>query len=158
MLDRNLITTIPDNTATTITYDISAANGTNQLRTTVLDADGNQKQTFRDVRELIKQVNEYNGPTTLIKTTYSYDPVKQIIGVTDTKGNQTTVTYDLLGRRTVINNPDTGKTTMTYDTASNVTTQGDGGPGVFGQVHFVQLRREQPAHDHHPIPSSPATT
>jgi|GEM_PF-441336 len=120
VLDRNLVTTIPDNTFTTIAYTVSTDNGPNQLKTDVLDADSNKKDTFRDARELITQVNEYNGPTTVIKTTYAYDPVKQITNVIDTKGNQTTVAYDLLGRRTSITNPDTGMTQMTYDLASNV--------------------------------------
>src|SRR5581483_2646219 len=77
ILDRNLTTVTPDNFGTTIVYDISMDNVlSGQLRTTVTDANSNLKKTYKDIRELITQVREYNGPSTIITTNYTYDPVK----------------------------------------------------------------------------------
>lgn len=50
----------------------------------------------------------------------TYDPLKQIVEVSDAKGNLTHPEYDNLGRRTSLDNPDTGKTVTVYDPASNV--------------------------------------
>src|SRR5581483_3077357 len=122
ILDRNLTTVTPDNFGTTIVYDISMDNVlSGQLRTTVTDANSNLKKTYKDIRELITQVGEYNGPSTIITTNYTYDPVKEITQVKDVNGNVTAVTYDNLGRRTSLNNPDTGLTQMFFDLAGNMT-------------------------------------
>jgi YD repeat-containing protein len=129
VLDRNLRTTIPDNTFTTIAYGFGPdRSGAPQFETVVTDANKNAglpgavKRTYRNVRELITSVKELNnaGAQTLW-TSYVYDALKQITQVVDDKQNTTTVTYDNFGRRTVINNPDTGRTETRYDLASNVT-------------------------------------
>lgn len=86
---------------------------------TVTDANGKTKESYRDVRELITSVKETNNKVD-IWTSYTYDPLKQITEVSDAKGNLTKATYDNLGRRTSLANPDTGKTVTVYDTASNV--------------------------------------
>ena len=120
VLDRNTKTTIPDGAFTTIAYGFGADRlGLTQFETTVTDANGKQKQTHRDVRELITSVKEFNQGS-ILWTSYSYDPLKQFVKVVDDKNNITTVAYDNLGRRTVIDNPDTGKTETQYDLASNV--------------------------------------
>jgi len=73
--------------------------------TRVTDAENNKKETFRDVRELITTVKEYNAVKgEVITTRYEYDPLKQIVKVIDNKNNITKVEYDNLGRRTVIDN------------------------------------------------------
>ncbi len=122
ILDRVTKVTIPDNTATTTSYDFGAdRSGQTQFRTTVTDARGVRKEMFRDVRALITTVNEFNnGGTTVFHTSYAYDPLRQITGVTDDQGNTSSVAYDLFGRRTAINNPDTGLTAFTYDRADNL--------------------------------------
>ena len=120
VLDRNLVTTIPDGTSTSIAYGFGAdRSGAAQFETTVTDANTKSKETYRDARELITSVKEFNQGSTLW-TSYAYDPLKQIVQVIDDKNNTTTVTYDHLGRRTSIDNPDTGKTETVYDLASNV--------------------------------------
>lgn len=123
ILDRNTKTTIPDNTSTSIAYGFGPdRNGQTQFETIVTDANGIQKRNYRDVRELITSVKEFNkGGTEILWTSYVYDPLKQITQVADDHNNLTTIQYDNFGRRTVIDNPDTGKTETVYDLASNVT-------------------------------------
>jgi YD repeat-containing protein len=125
ILDRVTRVTIPDTTTTTTAYDFGAdRSGQTRFRTTVTDANGVQKQMFRDVRSQITSVNEFNnGGAAVFHTSYAYDPVRQITGVTDDQGNVTSVAYDLFGRRTQINNPDTGPTSFTYDLADNLITK-----------------------------------
>jgi len=121
VLDRNTRTTIPDGNSTTLLYDFGADRaGISQFQTTVTDANGKVKRTYRDVRELITSVKESNQGAT-IWTSYAYDALKQITQVVDNLSNTTIVSYDNFGRRTVINNPDTGRTETQYDLASNVT-------------------------------------
>jgi YD repeat-containing protein len=80
-----------------------------------------RKEQYRDARAQIVTVNEFNnGGATVFHTSYAYDPVRQITGVTDDQGNVTSVTYDLFARRTEINSPDAGRTTFTYDLADNL--------------------------------------
>lgn len=125
VLDRAMTVTRPDNHTTTVNYSVSAATaGYNEYHETVTDVNGNKKETFKDAKELIREVIEYpvaGSTSSPIVTTYNYDPVKQIISVTDAKNNTTKAVYDYLGRRTEIDSPDAGKTILTYDTASNVT-------------------------------------
>src|SRR5262249_1718448 len=90
----------------------------------VTDANGVRSEKYHDVRAQITTVNEFNnGGATVFHTSYAYDPVRQITGVTDDQGNVTSVTYDLFGRRTAIANPDAGRTTFTYDLADNLTAK-----------------------------------
>ena len=137
-LDRKESTTIPDGTTTSVVYKIAKGpNSYNRLLTKVTDACSNEKETYREVRELITAVKEYtdNTPSTgndgkcdkssrgsnILTTTYVYDSLKQITGVTDTQDNYTKIEYDNLGRRTSIDNPDTGKVVTEYDLAGNIT-------------------------------------
>jgi len=122
VLDRNRTTTIPDNTSTSIAYGFGVdRNNVSQFMTMVTDANTLQKQTYRDVRDVITSVKELNkGGAEVIWTSYQYDPLKQIVEVKDDKGNLTSVKYDNFGRRTSIENKDTGLVTTIYDEASNV--------------------------------------
>jgi YD repeat-containing protein len=77
------------------------------------------RHTERDVRELIRRVEEAVGEPEGVHTDYRYDALRQITAVVDTNGNTTGVEYDLLGRRTAIDNPDAGRTETVYDPAGN---------------------------------------
>jgi len=125
ILGRVLSTTIPDNTSITMTYGFGEdRNIKTQFKTTVTDANGVKKQSYRDVRNVITAVKEFNkSGTEVIWTSYEYDPLKQITSVTDDLNHLTTVSYDNFGRRTQINNPDTGWLETVYDLASNVTAK-----------------------------------
>jgi RHS repeat-associated protein len=118
VLDRTVQTILPDTTTTKMEYGIGSDGSGTRFTTLVTDANGKQKESYRDVRELITSVKEYNKGAA-ITTRYAYDPLKQITQVVDAKGNTTQVAYDNLGRRTSIANPDTGKTETVYDLASN---------------------------------------
>src|SRR5262249_45083317 len=112
ILDRVTKVTLPDATTTTTAYDFGAdRSGQIELRTTVVDANGVRRVMFRNVRSLITTVNEFNnGGAVVFHTSYAYDPLKQITGITDDQGNVTSVAYDLFGRRSAINSPDAGLT------------------------------------------------
>lgn len=142
-LDRNVSTILPDDTETTIAYDINQWSGGslgNYFITTVTDANLKQKTTYRDVRELIHGVVEEGG----LATTYKYDALKQITDVYDTENNHTHVEYDNLGRREKIDNPDTGLTQYKYDLASNliekITANRDGKVGIKYVYDFTRLK------------------
>jgi RHS repeat-associated protein len=122
VLDRVTEVTIPDTTRTRISYDFGPdRTGRTQFRTTVIDPRNVRKEMFRDVRELITTVNEFNnGGAQVLRTSYAYDPLRQIVSVTDDRNNLTRIDYDLFGRRTAIDNPDTGRTAFVYDLADNL--------------------------------------
>ena len=121
VIDRVLATTIPDNTTTSHQYTLAADRSTvKRLKTRTTDAESNVKETYRDIRDQIRSIREFNGAQQ-IWTEYAYDPIQQLTTVKDDQNNLTKVTYDLLGRRTIIDNPDAGKTKMVYDPASNLT-------------------------------------
>ena len=123
VLDRNTQTTIPDGTSTSTTYGFGTDRaGANQFQTTVQDANTNRTNTFKDVRGLVTSVEEFHNSQP-VWTSYAYDPMKELLQVTDANNNVTHVTYDNLGRTTSQNNPDTGRTDMTYDLAGNLTTK-----------------------------------
>jgi YD repeat-containing protein len=125
ILDRVTQITIPDGTTIITAYDFGAdRSGQTRFRTTVIDPNGVRKEMFRDVRSLVTTVNEFNnGGTAVFRTSYAYDPVRQITSVTDDQGNVTSVAYDLFGRQAAINSPDAGLTTSTYDLANNLTAK-----------------------------------
>jgi RHS repeat-associated protein len=124
VLDRNTSTTIPDNTSTLTEYGFGYdREGQTQFLTIVTDANSNSKETYRDVRDLITTVQQFNngdsGRETIL-TSYEYDPMKQIVRVMDDHRNQTTASYDHFGRRIQFNSPDMGLIKTDYDLASNV--------------------------------------
>ncbi|HEX6287738.1 MAG TPA: SpvB/TcaC N-terminal domain-containing protein [Herpetosiphonaceae bacterium] len=125
VLDRTTRTVLPDNTATTMVYGFGSDRlGATQFVTTVTDANGIEKKTYQNVRELTTSVQEFNtledGTAQVIWTSYGYDPLDQIVRVEDDRHNITRVAYDNLGRRTAIDSPDAGKTELVYDLASNL--------------------------------------
>ncbi|OQW91035.1 MAG: hypothetical protein BWK78_05665, partial [Thiotrichaceae bacterium IS1] len=122
VLDRQLRTTLPDNTVTTTSYGFGAdRNGQVQFLMRATDANGKTKESYTDVNESVTAVKEFNnGGQQVIWTSYEYDALNQIVKVLDDHQNLTEVRYDNLGRRTHLNNPDTGLTETVYDLASNM--------------------------------------
>jgi RHS repeat-associated protein len=120
VLDRVTRTVLPDSTFVTLRYGFGAdRRGLPQFQTVATDANGKQKVSYRDVQEQITAVQEFNQGQT-IWTSYAYDPLKQIVDVTDDRNHRTQAQYDNLGRRIALNNPDTGLTTSEYDLAGNL--------------------------------------
>jgi RHS repeat-associated protein len=123
-LDRVKHVTYPDGTSTTHGFDSGLdRSGATQFQEIVTDANGHEKTYYRNVREQLVSLKEFHTPTggtqQTIWTSYAYDPLGELVTVTDDKNNITRQSFDNLGRRTVIDNPDTGRTTTSYDLASN---------------------------------------
>jgi RHS repeat-associated protein len=119
VMDRPTTITLPDNTVTSASYGFGPdRSGTTQFQRAVTDANGNQKRTFRNVRQLVTGLQEFhNGQP--IWTSYAYDALNQIVGVRDDHNNESVTSYDNLGRRTAVQAPDTGRTEYQYDLAGN---------------------------------------
>lgn len=118
-LDRATSVTLPDGTVTSMTYTLAEDGGRRRLSTLIRDANGNERQTLRDVRGLVTAVHEQGGSP--IVTRYAHDPLQRLTHITDDAGNVTTIEYDRLGRRTAIDNPDTGRIKLEWDLAGNLT-------------------------------------
>lgn len=119
VLDRETSVTRPDGTVTRTAYGFGPdRSGTTQFMTTATDANGHRKVTFRDIRDrLTSQEAFHNGVP--VWTSYSYDPMNELVQITDDHGNVTTQTYDNLGRGTSIANPDSGRIQVIYDLAGD---------------------------------------
>ncbi|MFC4122900.1 SpvB/TcaC N-terminal domain-containing protein [Nonomuraea zeae] len=117
VLNRTTSTTLPDQTRITNSYGFAPDRaGVPRFESVTTDAKGNARATYADVRNLATSVQEQGG----IWTVYAYDPLGQLVRVTDAKNNSTLATYDLLGRRTSATIPDGGTTRWAYDLAGNV--------------------------------------
>ncbi|MCY9877328.1 SpvB/TcaC N-terminal domain-containing protein [Vibrio natriegens] len=123
VLNRVLVTTLPDGNTLTNVYGFgSDRSGSIQFEHQSIDANGNESETYKDVRGLITTVVQHNqiGGHANIFTSYQYSAVNELVSLADDMNNVTSVIYDLAGRRTHIDSPDMGLTESVYDNASNV--------------------------------------
>jgi RHS repeat-associated protein len=125
-LGRLTKTTNPDNTSSTVCY--------NAWTTTSLDPKLHKKVQTKDALGRLVTVQEYTGTgsatdcsggTLYATTSYSYDLLGNLLGVTDAKGNVSSMTYDTLGRKLTMHDPDMGDWSYTYDANGNLLTQVD---------------------------------
>lgn len=126
VLDRTLHTALPDGTSTSVVYGFGDDRaGAVQFETVTTDAKGNPTTAYSDVREEQTAILQPGAKTgdARIWTSYAYDPLGELVKVTDDQGNVTTSDYDNLGRRTVVDSPDTGRTVTGYDPAGNMIRQ-----------------------------------
>ena len=122
VLDRNNKVLLPDGASTITQYGFdSDRDGDTQFSTLVTDANGIWKQSFTNVRGLTTSVKEQYSQGSDIWTSYAYNPLDELVQVTDDQGNAIVSDYDWLGRRTRVQHPDAGLTTYSYDLASNLT-------------------------------------
>jgi RHS repeat-associated protein len=115
-LDRPLVITNPDNTTVTMSYVVWSTTATDELghpRTTMRNAYGN------------KAADKYVINGTQFQTSYAYDALQRLTGITDANGNAWVYTYDSLGRRLSANDPDLGVWTTIYDADSRVASHTD---------------------------------
>ncbi len=125
-LGRLTKTTNPDNTSSIVCY--------NAWTTTSLDPKLHKKVQTKDALGRLVTVQEYTGTgsatdcsggTLYATTSYSYDRLGNLLGVTDAKGNVSSMTYDTLGRKLTMHDPDMGDWSYTYDANGNLLTQVD---------------------------------
>ncbi|WP_310961148.1 SpvB/TcaC N-terminal domain-containing protein [Nocardioides terrisoli] len=123
VLDRLTRHVTPSGTVTSWVYDFGADHrGQTEFRTTATDPLHHKTVTYSDVRQQVTGVARMDG-TTPVWTDYRYDPLNQLVSVTDDQGNTTKLTWDDLGRQTSVDSPDSGLTTMTYDLASHLVAE-----------------------------------
>ncbi len=122
VLDRNTLTTLPDEAITKTEYTFgSDRNGQTQFSTRVTDANGIWKESYTNVRGLTTAIQELYSQGSNIWTSYTYNAINELTEVKDDQNNLITSEYDWLGRRTQVIHPDAGTTTFQYDLANNMT-------------------------------------
>lgn len=89
----------------------------NDLVTASIDENGHKKRETKDPLGRLVAVEEYEGTytscdtspgTPYASTTYTYDVLGNLTGVTDANQKSTTITYDTLGRKKTMTDPDMG--------------------------------------------------
>ncbi|WP_437631897.1 SpvB/TcaC N-terminal domain-containing protein [Sorangium sp. So ce854] len=111
--------------ATTTRYDIEALDGVAMFVATETDPKEKVRKAYQDVDNAIVAVEERNRLhgsetwTTLV-TRYAYNPVGELVRVTDARGNVTTAEYDTVGRMVALTSPDTGRAEWRYDLSGNL--------------------------------------
>ncbi len=122
VLDRPLTVTLPDNAMTVTAYDFGDDRfGESQFKTTVIDANGNVKEKFTDVRGRVTSTLDYISTSDDLWTGFRYNAINELIEATDHDENAIVSAYDWFGRRTSVDHPDGGLTEMEYDLADNMT-------------------------------------
>ncbi len=106
----------PKGTSKTTAYD--------HWKTTYTDENSHVKSEHYNAFGKIKQVDEINGGNTYT-TTYSYDSLDNLTGITDAHNHSWTFVYDTLGRKTSETDPDRGTWDYGYDAAGNQTSVED---------------------------------
>ncbi|MGV8074550.1 MAG: RHS repeat domain-containing protein [Syntrophobacteraceae bacterium] len=98
-----------------------------KTRTTVTDPNGHIKTAVKDSYGRLSAVEEYSAEPACnpCTTSYGYDARGNLTGVTDAKGNHTTIVYDDLSRKTAMTDPDMGTWTYGYDANGNLIVQQD---------------------------------
>jgi RHS repeat-associated protein len=92
--------------------------------TTVTDEAGKTRESFVDGLGRLAVVIENPGGLNY-STTYSYDALDNLTGVTQNSSHSRTFVYDSLSRLTSAYNPESGTTSYSYDNNGNVITKTD---------------------------------
>ncbi|MEY2415462.1 MAG: hypothetical protein QOH53_796, partial [Ilumatobacteraceae bacterium] len=97
--------------------------GASYFTRTETDPLGKANRVFTDSRNNVTASDEVPVAAPVLRTKYRYDPLGQLVGVTDSGTNQSTFAYDMLGRRTSATTPDAGLAETRYDAAGNITSR-----------------------------------
>ena len=120
VLDRLLVTTKPDLSVTTMEYGFgSDRDGNMQFKTKAIDGNGIRLEKFTNVRILVKALKAQYSQGSDVWTSFDYNPIDELIKVTEDLGNMITATYDRMGRKTSLSHPDAGLTTYQHDLNDN---------------------------------------
>ena len=140
-LGRLLTQVNPDRTSSSITY----AQGT----TNYIDPASHQRTEVRDAFGQLVTVTQYPDANTQFSTLYQYDPIGNLLSITDPENNRTSVTYDSLSRRTAMIAPDMGSWQYGYDSNGNLTSQTDANGSLiffsYDAVNRITLKHLQTA-------------
>ena len=100
------------------------------MKTTAIDPKGNEQytytngagQTVRTARNYMKMKGEDSESMEekVYTINYVFDPIGQLLSVTDAGGNVTSYTYDMAGHKLSVEHPSAGLTTFVYDVAGNM--------------------------------------
>ena len=114
------LVTITHDEEQTKTNSIYYGCGKKTIEDGLFDKDGNGR--LLEVCEIVKLSDTGETLPNPVEwhTTYTYDPMGNMLGFRDTKGNGQINRYDGLNRRTYMNNPDRGEMFYTFDAASNL--------------------------------------
>ena len=118
--DRIKKVTLPDGSTSAHSYYIGSFNGETMHIDSLTDALNNISVTFTKANGK-KGGNVRKSTTGDILTSYVYNGVGELVGITDPLGNTSTSEYDMLGRRLTYYQPDAGLTEFRYDGAGNLT-------------------------------------
>lgn len=123
VLSRPVLQTLADNSTVATLYEAPlVAAGTLTIRTT--DQLGRVKRLTLDAGGREVGRTGYVGATE-VTDLFAYDPLGNLVTITDPTGNLFTNTYDTLGRRIAAIDPDLGTWTFGYDDAGRLQTQTD---------------------------------
>ncbi|MDP4252065.1 MAG: SpvB/TcaC N-terminal domain-containing protein, partial [Bacteroidota bacterium] len=121
VMDRMLTDTLPDRVMRKWTYGFgNDRNGVVQFKTASTDANGISTESFLNVRELLKATKQQYSQGSDVWTSYDYNPVNELIKVTDDQNKVITMAYDEFGTKTSDVHPDAGTTNYKYDLAGNL--------------------------------------
>ncbi len=113
---RRIETKLPDGSKQTITHELWVQTATDQNHHKI--------RYSHNANQNIVQVEEFNKNEVYV-TSYTYNPLGNLVEVIDQKGNVLSYTYDDLGRKTGMNDPDLGNWSYQYDTVGNLIEQTD---------------------------------
>lgn len=120
ILDRLLVSTRPDQTITSMEYGFGADRfGTTQFKTKSIDGNGVFLENYTNIRNLLTSAKSQYSQGSDVWTSYEYNPMNELIAVTENMGNTIRATYDWMGRKTSLIHPDAGLTTYQFDLNNN---------------------------------------
>jgi len=123
VLGRPVLVTLPDTKTIATAYE-APLSVPGALTTKTTDPLSRVSRVTTDARGNQLARIGYLGATA-VSTSYDYDPLGNLIAVTDPSGNAWSNSYDSLGRRTVSTDPDLGTWTYGYDDAGRLLSQID---------------------------------
>ncbi|KQW41103.1 hypothetical protein ASD02_36205 [Ensifer sp. Root1252] len=142
--DRVVRTANPDGSARTSQYQVySGPHGGSEnisfYQQLSLDEAGRETLTYTSTVGQVMGQWTKNG-TWVLEQARTYDPVGQLLNVTDAGGARVSYSYDLLGNRLTANDPNLGNWSYTYDGADRLIRQTDA-RGAVATLAYDQMGR-----------------